>query len=366
MLIKVRFKRIKMETVEAFLTLVRLGIGKNASKLPQKVDWPKVREFAERQGLYAIAIDGVEKLPAERRPPQELLLEWIGEVLQNYEYRYGEYKKTISEMAAFYQSHGFKMMVLKGYACSLDWPKPGHRPCGDIDIWQFGEQPHADSLIAKEKGIKVDNSHHHHSVFMWGEFMVENHYDFINVHHHKSHREFEKILKELGNDDSYSVEVCGERVCLPSPNLHSLFLLKHLMLHFSTGEITLRQLLDWAFFVEKHGKDVDWNWLNGVLDTFGMMPAFNIFNAICVEELGFEPSLFHSIQYNPLLKDRVLREILMPEYGGEMPNNLMKRVVYKWHRWKDSEWKHQLCYNESMWSAFWSGVWGHLIKPSSI
>lgn len=361
-----------MKNAEALLSLIRLGIGHSETAIPNNIDWKEVRALAELQGLYAVVLDGIERLPSEKRPTQDVILEWIGEVLQNYECRFRKYEKAITEMVSFYQSHGFKMMVLKGYACGLDWPKPEHRPCGDIDIWLFGEQEKADSLIAKEKGIDVDSSHHHHTVFMWGEFMVENHFDFINVHHHKSHRGFEKILKGLGKDDSHYVELkstsigLATRVYLPSPNLHALFLLKHLMLHFSTGEITLRQLLDWAFFVEKHGKEVDWDWLNGVLDKYGMMPAFNIFNAICVEELGFEANLFPSIQYNPYLKDRVFKEILMLENGSEMPNNLIKRVVYKWKKWKGSEWKHQLCYNESMWSAFWSGVWGHLIKPSSI
>ena len=298
--------------------------------------------------------------------PQMMRLEWIGEVLQNYEQRYKQYEKAISSLAGFYNSHGYKMMVLKGYACSLDWPNPKHRPCGDIDIWLFGQQESADAALAGNTDIRIDGSHHHHTVFEWDGFMVENHYDFINVHHHKSHVEFEKILKELGKDYSHSVEVNREKVYLPSPNLHALFLTKHLMLHFSTGEITLRQLLDWAFFVEKHGKDVDWGWLESMLEHFGMKDLYNVFNAICVGDLGFDVNIFPQVQFSPELKDRVLRDILSPEFGGKMPTSLLKRVVWKWHRWKANEWKHKLCYKESMWSAFWSGVWGHLLKPSSI
>lgn len=167
-------------------------------------------------------------------------------------------------------------MVLKGYACSLGWPKPNHRPCGDIDIWQFGKQKDADALLSSEKGIKIDDSHEHHTVFYWRDFMVENHYDFIDVQHRKSSPQLESILKELGSDDSYTIEVNGERIYIPSPNLHALFLLRHSMEHFASTELTLRQLLDWAFFVEKQGKEVDWNWLEGVLEEFGMTPAYNI------------------------------------------------------------------------------------------
>lgn len=355
-----------MESVEAFLTLVQLGINNYASKLPQKVDWAEVRELAEQQGLYAVVLDGIEQLPVASRPPQGMLLEWIGEVLQNYESRYDQYCKTLAEMAGFYNSHGHRMMVLKGYACSLNWPKPEHRPCGDIDIWQFGKYKQADALLSKEKGIKVDNSHHHHSVFYWRDFMVENHYDFINVHHHKSNMELEKIFKELGQDDTHYVGVCGERVYLPSSNLHALFLLKHMMNDFTSFSVSLRQLLDWGFYVKKYSKEIDWNWLMEVLEKYHMVDFFNTINAICVEELGFETSIFRNVQFKPELKDKVFDDIMNPEFTVVEPKSLIPRLVYKYKRWKGNSWKHEICYAESMWSAFWSGVWAHILKPKTI
>ena len=76
---------------------------------------------------------------------------------------------------------------------------------------------------------------------------MENHYDFIEVHHHRSSPALEAILKAQGQDDTYFVELNGERVYVPSPNLHALFLLRHMMEHFASTDITLRQLLDWLF-----------------------------------------------------------------------------------------------------------------------
>lgn len=362
---------------EQYFYLIRTGIGHPIGTIPNAIDWVELKDISDRHGLSAVMLDGLERLPEGMRPPQEILIGWIGEVLQGYEGRYKAYEKIIGEMAGFYNQHGFKMMVLKGYACSLDWPKPDHRPCGDIDIWQFGQQKEADKALGswfKDHGsrFEIDNSHHHHTVFNWGDFAVENHYDFINVHHHKSHVKLEKILKEFAADDSHYVEMKGgvdgaaEKVYLPSPNLHALFLMKHLMLHFSTGEITLRQVLDWAFFIEKHGKEVDWNKMLAIYDEFHMREFFNCINAICVEELGFASSIFPYVQFNLFIKERMLNDILNPRFQGEMPSNLFARIVWKIRRWKANEWKHNLCYEESMWSAFWSGVWGHLLKPASI
>ena len=360
-----------LENKQAFLSLVRQGVGHSANPLPECYNWEAIKVIADEQGLTAIVLDGIDKLPAEKRPSQVLLLEWIGDILQNYEQRYSDYKKAIGSLAGFYNQHGFKMMVVKGYACSLNWPKPEHRPCGDIDIWQFGQQKAADAALAASSKFQVsasriDNSHHHHTVFEWNGFTVENHYDFVNVHHSKSNAEIEKVFKELGAVDSYFVELYGEKFYLPSPNLHSLFLLRHAMIEFAAGGINLRQLLDWAFFVEKHGMEIDREWLLERLGEFHMREFFNCINAICVEELGFNSKIFPYVQFNPLLKDKILKDILEPEIPNEKPKNLMIRVIWKYRRWKANQWKHELCYVESMWSTFWYGVWSHLLKPKTI
>lgn len=347
---------------ESFIYLVRLGIGKSKdTKIPNKgLDWLRIKTIAEKHGLSADVLDGIEKASEDCQIPIDLRLQWIGEVLQEFEGRYKAYEKTIGEIASFYNRHGFKMMVLKGYACSLDWPKPEHRPCGDIDIWLFGMQREADALISKEKGVTVDNSHHHHTVFNWGEFIVENHYEFINTHRHYSHRGLEQIFKELGQDDSHCVEVNGEKVYLPSPNLHALFLVRHALNHFASIGINLRQVLDWAFFAEKHTNEIDWEWLTGVLEKYHMMDFYNCLNAICVEDLGFDSNIFHGVQFNPGLKEKVFADILSHEYNVEAGiKNMLKR-------WKCNRWKHKLCFNENIWTSFWFGVWSHLLKPASI
>ena len=356
------------DTYKTFLSLVRLGIGHYSDRLPESIDWIAIKELAAEQGLTAIVLDGIEKtrnLNFNLYLSQAVLLEWIGEVVQNYEGRYQQYEKAIAELAGFYNQHDFKIMVLKGYACSLDWPKPEHRPCGDIDIWLFGQQKDADAILAREKGIKVDTNEHHHTTFYWGNFMVENHYDFINTHRHYSHQGLEQIFKELGQNDSYYVEVKGEKVYLPSPNLHALFLVRHALNHFTSVGINLRQVLDWAFFAEKHTNEIDWKWLTGMLEKYHMMDFYNCLNAICVDDLGFCSSIFPSIQFLPEVKDEVLYDIVNPLFQHEPPIQFFARMLFNYKRWHANEWKRRLCYDESVFSNLVNGVWTHLLKPKT-
>lgn len=97
-----------------------------------------------------------------------------------------------------------------------------------------------------------------------------------------------------------------------------------------------------------------------------MKKLFNVFNAICVGDLGFDVNIFPKVQFDPSLKDRVLNDILSPEFSEVEKGGFVSRAIYKYRRWKANAWKHDLCFSESMLSAFWSGVKSHILKPSSI
>ena len=86
-------------------------------ELPDSIDWPAIEALANSQGLSAVVLDGIEELRKRSSnvvlPEKKVLTQWIGEVLQGYEYRFELYRRAIAEMAGFYNSHGYKMMVLK-------------------------------------------------------------------------------------------------------------------------------------------------------------------------------------------------------------------------------------------------------------
>ncbi len=52
---------------EAFLSLVRLGLGRHAGNLPQSFDWSSIKALAEQQGLLGIVLDGLDQIPSELR-----------------------------------------------------------------------------------------------------------------------------------------------------------------------------------------------------------------------------------------------------------------------------------------------------------
>lgn len=357
---------LSSDNKEALFSLVRLGIGHDCGIFPESVDWKVLDAFVLEQGLEAVVLDGVERLPAEKRPPVPVLRQWISETLQEYEGRYGLYRRTIAELAAFYNAHGFKMMVLKGYACGLDWPRPEHRPCGDIDIWLFGRQKEADACLESIEGFKIDRSHHHHTVFYRGDFMVENHYDFINTRAHRSSIRFEEKLKELAWKGCREKELDGAKVYLPGADFNFLFMLRHMANHFVGKNMMLRQLLDWAFMVEHNHKEIDWEEDLAFLEASGLLRYFNLMALMCVERLGFSRDIFHCGLKEDALKERVFNDIIEPEYNVPIGRRALRIIVGKTRRWWNNRWKHRLCYPDSLLSGFFYGLWAKIQKPAHI
>ena len=117
---------VQSDFKELFLTLVRLGINHQSipgfnSQVSSDVDWIQLKALADQHGLSAVVLDGLNTVQGERlmvhgSMPQMLRLQWIGEVMQSYEQRYVQYEKAIWNLAGWYNQHGYKMMVLKGYA----------------------------------------------------------------------------------------------------------------------------------------------------------------------------------------------------------------------------------------------------------
>lgn len=369
------------------LELVRLGIGKDSkNKLPQGLDWQEIYNLAEVQNVTAISLDGINRLfekGVNLDVDFQTKMDWIG-ATQQIEMFYRQHEANMHQLAQFYQKHDIKMMVLKGYGLSLNYPIPNHRAPGDIDIYLFGDYEKGDRLMESGLGIKVDKSHHHHTVFMFQGESVENHYDFLNVHVRKSNQRMERKLKELAHrtskdskDTDKSQELENERissitntnptnetnVIFPSVDFNAIYLLRHCAAHFASTHMSIRQVLDWGLFMEKHHREIDWDTYLPYIKQEGMYKFYNLMGLFCMHHLGFDASIFHGL-YEDVLMERFSNEILMPEFIDKEDGSLMHSLSVKPRRWWHNRWKNRLCYPDGAWSEFAYGLWAKILKPS--
>ena len=369
------------ETIRTLLYLVRLGLFTDMLVRSDndcdfsKTNWGKLFRISVSQGVNAIAADGLQLL-LENPNNKELLksldvtplklqkMQWLGYSL-TIERIYEQHKHVMSELAAFYRTHGIKMLVAKGYGLSLNYPVPNHRPLGDIDIWLFGEQKRGDNALS-EKGVKIDYGHHHHTIFNYKGVTIENYSDFLCVPGHRKNASYERILKRLAYEESVRYEINGEEIYYPSANFNALFILKHSATHFASTEMNLRQLLDWGTFVLKHGRDVDWNFVVKVAKLYNLYHFMNCQNALCVDYLGFPLDVFPAFERNKELETRVLNDILSPEFNKKAPEGFLNGLLFKYERWRANVWKHKITFPESLTETLLTQLFAHIQKPASL
>lgn len=330
---------------EALLALLR---GERLSDAD--IDWERLFRAAVRQGVAGLAYDRLNSLDA--RPPRPVVLQWAATVAA-MEQRYRRYERALMHLRTFYKSQGIDMLVLKGYRLCRLWPVPEHRPTGDIDIYLGPRWREADQLVSDKLGIALDHSHHHHTVFHFEGEMVENHYDFFNVHAHRSTPRIERRMKELAAQ--------GDRELL-----HLLFVCRHAGVHFASNALSLRQALDWAFLARHVSDEQVWQTFYSDAQWMGMLPFVLCLNAVCIDYLGFPPAIFHSGQKaDPALVRRQIYDILHPVDAG-LERRGVRFVAHRFRVWRTNLWKHRMVYTDTPLSTFAYQLVSHIMKPRSI
>lgn len=350
--------------------------GTENGRLFEGVDWNHLFRQSRHQGVGAVAADGLQRL-VEMYPdtdfhfPEDRVSvtqrhKWLGQSVA-FERKYGEYEKALSELSSLYASEGISMMVLKGYGLSLNYPIPSHRPGGDIDIYLFGKFREADRFVQERLSVKVDRSHHHHTLFRYGGITVENHFDFINVHAHRDAPAIEAKLKELSFKANAPVLLPGgESIFLPSADFNCIFLLRHMGQHFAGERVNLRQLLDWGFFMKKHSASVDWASVTPFLQRTGLWTFFGLANSLCVKYLGFSQDCFPELSDDESLVRRILEDVLSPEFSETEPSTRLGRGLFRARRWWANRWKHRMVYSDSLLVTALTLAWSHIRKPDTV
>lgn len=350
----------------AVLSLISTVVsGAHDVRLTADICWAKVMEEATRQGVQGLCFDALELLPADKRPDHSILMDWFGQVVR-LERLYESHRKAIDTLSYFYLQNGIKMMLLKGYGLSRYWPKTEHRPVGDMDIYLGSCWQEADRLVSDRLAIKVDDGHEHHTCFTFQGVSVENHYDFVNTKVNDSSRELEALFKRLAIFDK-PLKIEKSEIFLPSPTLNAIFLIRHLGQHFAGAEATLRQLLDWGFFMQHEHENVDWEFVASTLKKVGIYRFFQQINAISVDYLGFSESTFPHIKRDTVLEERIFNDILSPEFDEEKPKgSTLHMICFKTRRFFANRWKRELVFREGIWSQLWYGSIAHLKRYKTI
>lgn len=340
------------ETINCIFALLQTSLcNSTPDYLFGDVDWQAVSKLAMQHGVAALCLDGIQKIERMNRTsssiihmPKQYKLQWIGAVIQQ-ERQFAKQQQILERLSYFYNKNNIKMMLLKGFGCSLNYPIPNHRSCGDIDVYLYGKGEYADSLMDKEYDIISKQNEDKHSTFNLNSILIENHALIINTSIHPQLRDLEAYFEKEA-ENAVKIEIGTSFFYVPSNNFNALFLPYHTASHFCKDETNIRQLCDWATFIQKNGKSIDWNLVEKIARRFGFFEFFCCLNGIIQDYFGISSDLLPNWKRNVKLEQRVITSIVFPRFVSHLS------ISEKMRRFFANQWKCDIIYNENICQHF--------------
>ena len=256
---------------ELFFHLVRCGIGKQ-DKLPYTPDaqeWSELFDIAEQQTLTGITFAGIEKLPAEQRPPKKILLSWHSACEQIKEKSIDLNKRCVAVSKKFNQL-GFRNTVLKGQGVAQCYPTPNLRTPGDIDIWLEGGSERILAYI-KKCFPKCKPTYHHVDFPISKEIEIEVHFTPSWMHNPFANRRLQRFFEENADRQFGNIIATAQgSFAAPTAAFNRVYILLHIYRHLFQEGIGLRQLLDYYFVLQQEATETEKKECHRLLRRFGL------------------------------------------------------------------------------------------------
>lgn len=227
------------------LELLKASLFGLPPQLPAQVDWPAVKTEAGSQTVLGIAAQAV---PPESYAPWKRDERTV--VINSAQKAYAE-----QELLALFSAQGIPLVILKGSAAAVYYPKPSRRWMGDIDFLvpqaQFAQ---AETLMLENGYVLRDgdkaNSERDMAFYKNGiEFELHRRFSDEDL-------DIERWLTE-GLEHAETAEIDGHRFPMLPKLANGLVLLAHMRHHLLLG-MGLRQALDWMMYVDRVLDDTFW------------------------------------------------------------------------------------------------------------
>ena len=214
-------------------------------------DWQRFYDFAKKQTLEGIIMEGISRLPKAVAPKQSLLMNWFM-MSQNIsrmnlmlnEATVGVYNRV--------KAAGYDCCILKGQANAAMYANPAARTPGDVDMWVNASREEIRQLaqtLAKENG-RIDEESYNHIALTTNGISVELHYTPGFMANFTYNRRLQQWFRESIDTQCRNMialpDEAGE-VAAPTAAFNAVYQLYHLYHHYFYEGVGLRQVVDYYY-----------------------------------------------------------------------------------------------------------------------
>lgn len=284
---------ILQKETEVFFSLLMAGLWTDIESadmrnqgFAESVDWGEVYQLAEEQSVIGIVLAGIEH--SNVKPPQELLLQWIGEV-QMLEQQNKAMNGFVAELIEKLRTAEIYSLLLKGQGIAQCYERPLWRCCGDVDLFLSDDNYKRTKELFVPIASEVEK-----------EYVREKHLgmtiDGFVVELHGTLRSGLSSRVEKGLDEIKKAAFCegkvrswsngGTQVFLLNADEDVVYVFTHMLQHFFKEGLGLRQVCDWCRLLYRYRSELDLRLLESRIRRMGLLSEWKAFGAFAVEYLG--------------------------------------------------------------------------------
>lgn len=325
---------IKDHNIQAFFALLQAGLwggGNPDMRIDGTTDWEEVYRLATEQSVLGLILAGLEH--SDVKPPQMLLLQWIGEV-QIIEQRNKEMNGFITELIEKLRMDAIYALLVKGQGVAQCYEKPLWRCSGDVDLLLSNDNylKAKSALIPVASEVANEDVMTKHQALVINGFDVELHGKMPFTLSMRVEAGIDEVLDDLfcrGNVKSWDCN--GTQVFLPSPDNDVILIFTHFLHHFFIEGVGLRQICDWCRLLYTYKDSLNYELLESRIHNMGLMTEWKAFYNMASRYLGMldlgSDLTIHDSRFDKKA-DRLMKLVL--ESGNFGHNkDLSYRVKYK-------------------------------------
>lgn len=324
------FKRLNVsldKNTQAFFALLRAGLWENCDVFQETVVWDEVYRLAEEQSVIGLVLAGIEH--SNVKPPQELLLQWIGEV-HILEQQNNAMNQFIANLIERLRKADIYTLLVKGQGIAQCYEKPLWRASGDVDLLLSDTNYEKAKKVLLPLAVEVDTEYKslkHLGMTMKEGLVVELH----GMLHSRLSKRIDRVVDETQKDVFFGGNVRSwmngsTSVFLPAPDNDVIFIFTHILKHFFIGGIGLRQICDWCRLLWTYRDSLNHGLLEKRIRKMGLMTEWKAFYNLASKYLGMPDYglglMVHDSRYDKKA-DRIMEFVL--ETGNFGHNREIKR-----------------------------------------
>lgn len=278
---------------------------------PAEIDWAQLYQEARAHTIQLLLYDAMTGQELDSMP-LSIANMWrldAFQILQRNLSLLREQERILNTL----RKSNIPVAVFKGSACAENYPRPEMRCLGDIDLLVAKADIHLAQQLLKRQGYTERNE-----ACLWHVALQRDKY-VVELHFAAS-----------GIPDG----VVGERLVqylqsLPQLDIsqQAIALLLHKLNHLRKDGLGLRQLCDWALFVQKWIDEELWTQLKPRLESFGLLYFAKVITRLCVEYLGLpEQAAPWCMEADRILTADLLQDILQTGNFGSKQQRLGQKL----------------------------------------